>query len=78
MEIIYSIFSIQIVDDNYIHMKVDFPNNDEWVSYINNVLNNSLYKEEVDVNSINKILTLQTCTNRVDWQFLLVNAMLEE
>ena len=75
---IYEIFSVQIVDSNYMHMRVNFNDDKEWFSYISNVLDNSLYKEEIDIKSINKVLTLQTCTNRVDWEFLLVNARLVE
>ena len=77
---IYEIFSIQIVENinEYIHMKVDFNDDIEWQNYINSIIGNSLYKDNIDINKIHRILTLQTCTNRNDWQFLLVNARLVE
>ena len=77
---IFEIFSIQIVDgsSNYIHMQVDFNNKDEWENYINKVLANSLYKDDIDMSNTKKLLTLQTCTNRIDWQLLLINARLIE
>ena len=77
---IFEIFSIQIVDgsSNYIHMQVEFNNNDEWENYINKVLANSLYKDDIDISNTKRLLTLQTCTNRIDWQLLLVNARLIE
>lgn len=74
----YKIFSIQIVDSNYIHMKTEFNTNEEFISYLNNIMSNSLYKIDIDLNSIYRVLTLQTCTNRKDGEFLLVNAYLEK
>lgn len=73
---VYEIFSIQIVDSNYIHMKVDFNSDSSWYDYLNIVLNNSVFKEEIEVENISRVLTLQTCTNRYDGEFLLVNARL--
>ena len=72
----YEIFSIQIIDNNYIHMKLHFNNDEEWHNYLNDILEKSLYKENININNINKVLTLQTCTNRKDGEFLLVNARL--
>ena len=71
---LFEIFSIQIVDSNYIHMKVEFNNIEEWNSYLNYILNNSIYKEDIEVNDIDRVLTLQTCTNIKDGEYLLVNA----
>ena len=72
----YEIFSIQIVDSNYIHMKVDFNTDLEFNEYLDNVLANSLYKLDIDKSKVKRVLTLQTCTNRKDGQYLLVNASL--
>lgn len=72
----YEIFSIQIVDSNYIHMKVDFNTDSEFNEYLDNVLANSLYKLDIDKSKVKRVLTLQTCTNRKDGQYLLVNASL--
>ena len=72
----YEIFSIQIVDSNYIHMKVDFNTASEFNEYLDNVLANSLYKLDIDKSKVKRVLTLQTCTNRKDGQYLLVNASL--
>lgn len=73
----YEIFSIQIVDTDYIHMQLEFSES-EWKNYLNKVLKTSLYKEDINIDEVTKVLTLQTCTNRVDWEFLLVNARLVE
>lgn len=71
---LYEVFSIQIVSSNYIHMKVNFNSKKEWNDYLENILNNSIYKEDINIDNIDKVLTLQTCTNIEDGQFLLVNA----
>lgn len=74
---IYKVFSIQIVDNNYIHMKLDYQNEEEYKKYINSLLNNSIYKTNINIDEISKILTLQTCTNIKDNEYLLVNAALK-
>lgn len=74
----FEVFSVQIVDESsgYEHMIVEFNNDFEWSNHINNMLNNAIFKEDVDIDKVSRILTLQTCTNRVDWEFLLVHARL--
>ena len=70
------VFSVQIVDSNYIHMKVDFNNDYEFYDYLDNVLANSIYYREINYDEVSRVLTLQTCTNRKDLEYLLVNARL--
>ena len=70
---IYNVFSIQIVNKNYNHMNLSF-NDNKFVDYINNIKNNSIYYDNIDINNIKSILTLQTCTNQRDYEYLLVNA----
>ena len=57
-------------------MKVDFNTDSEFNEYLDNVLANSLYKLDIDKSKVKRVLTLQTCTNRKDGQYLLVNASL--
>ena len=73
---VYEVFSVQIVDSNYIHMKVDFNNDYEFYDYLDNVLANSIYYREINYDEVSRVLTLQTCTNRKDLEYLLVNARL--
>ena len=67
----YEIFSVQVVNNNN-HMKISFTDM-EWKLYLEDVFNNSIYSSDVDVDDINKFITLQTCTNNNDNEFLLVH-----
>ena len=58
------------------HMKVDFNNDHEFYDYLDNVLANSIYYREINYDEVSRVLTLQTCTNRKDLEYLLVNARL--
>ncbi len=61
----YEIFAIGIYSANFGYNKVDFNGKKDFDNYINRILDNSLYFEDI-VNSDSQILTLSTCSYEYD------------
>jgi len=68
---LYEVFSVQVVSNNN-HMQLSFTNT-EWYSYIESIISDSLYDTALNVDDIDQIITLQTCTNNIDGEFLLIH-----
>jgi sortase B len=54
----YQIFSIYITDNDF-----EYLNYDNWLKHIENIKYNSIYKEELNIKEVDKLLVLQTCFN---------------
>ena len=67
----YEIFSIQITNNNN-HMQVSFTDI-EWYLHLEDIINNSIYTTNTSIDDITKMITLQTCTNINDNEFLLIH-----
>ena len=73
----YEIFSIAKIDKNeYRHLIVSFNNSDELLNQYNWFKEISIYKSDIDLNSNDDVLILQTCTKNSN-EFILVIARKE-
>lgn len=59
---IYEVFSAYYVDPNYNYIIPNFDNKEEYISYLENIKNKSLFKSNININSDDKIITLSTCS----------------
>ena len=67
----YEIFSIQVTSNNN-HMQVSFTDL-EWYLYKEELINTSIYNIDTSIDDVTKMITLQTCTNVNDNEFLLIH-----
>lgn len=72
------IFSVMIVSNKTNkHMKLNFSEK-EWDSHLNWLINGSIYKTDVEVQSSDQIITIQTCYYGENDSFILVSAKKEK
>ena len=45
----------------------------EWYLHLEDIINNSIYTTNTSIDDITKMITLQTCTNINDNEFLLIH-----
>lgn len=70
----YKIFSVIITSPNeYRHTKINFTE-EEYIEHINWLKEQSIYNTNIDVNSKDKIIILQTCYYNPKNSYLLINA----
>lgn len=60
-EINYKIFSIYVTDINDDYIKTSFDNNEDHKKYLNSIIVKSIYNTNIEVDSVDNILTLSTC-----------------
>ena len=71
----YHVVAVKFVtDEDNEHMRITFKSNEEYLNHLNKLLNNTLYKDEIDVKSINQLLVLQACNFTPVRNYLLVIA----
>jgi len=81
-ELNYTIFAAYIYDDRHLLYSFDFAQEDVYASYLEEIKNmrsmNALIREDVEVTSQDKIITLVTCIGNQPEKRLLVQAVLEK
>ena len=73
----WQIFSAMVVkyDDNqYIHTKVEFKDDNDFINHIKWIKDNSLYDTNVEVSPSDRILTIQTCYYEPEGSYFIINA----
>lgn len=59
----YQVFSVYITDDNDDYINTKFNSQAEYEVFINQIQKKSIIENNIDVTSLNKIITLSTCNN---------------
>ena len=81
-ELNYTIFAAYIYDDRHLLYSFDFAQEEVYASYLEEIKNmrsmNALIREDVEVTSQDKIITLVTCIGNQPEKRLLVQAVLEQ
>ena len=75
----YEIFSVYVEPEDWSYLQVEFKNDEEYLSHLKMLKNNSMYDTKVEVSSSDKILILQTCSTKKEYKkykkkFLLIIA----
>lgn len=80
-ELKYTIFAAYIYDDRHLLYSFDFSQEEVYASYLEEILNmrsmNALVREDVEVTTEDKIITLVTCIGNQPEKRLLVQAVLD-
>lgn len=58
----YEIFSAYVNDANNVEFKFDFRNDDEYLKYLNEIKEKSIFSRDIDILSNERIVTLSTCS----------------
>lgn len=74
-EFTYEIFATCVVDAASNSYDISFTDNDEFLAYIDQELDCSLYNSSVDINEDDSIVTLSTCTGRTTAERLVVHGV---
>lgn len=76
-KLIYQIFGVYVMEPNDTEaISINFNTDDEFISYIDKIMNKSIYTSDLEVNNIDKILTLYTCSYGFDDARLIIHAKL--
>lgn len=62
----YEIFSVYIADNNYLHLKTSFLDDEAWLSHLNKLKEKSIYGTNISLSANDSIITLQTCLLKDD------------
>lgn len=71
--ITYEIFSIYLTNDNYEYSKINFNNDMDYLNHLNYLKSKSIYFNNLDLNSNDYVITLQTCMNDKHDNLLIIN-----
>lgn len=72
---LWKIFSVYVTNPDTYYMTIGFSSSNEYLNFLNNIKNKSIYDFRENINSDDKILTLSTCTN-LNTKRLVVHAKL--
>lgn len=76
-KLIYQIFGVYVMEPNDTEaISINFNTDDEFISYIDKIMNKSIYTSDLEVNNMDKILTLYTCSYEFDDARLIIHAKL--
>jgi sortase B len=74
---IYEVFSVYTADlNNEDYLKVDFKDENDYKKYINYIKDKSLYKNDIELNSNDNLITLYTCSYEFENARTIVHAKL--
>ena len=74
---IYEVFSVYTADlNNEDYLKVDFKDENDYKNYINYIIDKSLYKKDIELNSNDNLITLYTCSYEFENARTIVHAKL--
>ena len=68
---IWQIFSIYQVNTKYVSNPITFSSNIEFLSFVNDIKQSSIYDFHVSLNPSDKLLTLYTCGNNTSYRVIL-------
>lgn len=74
----WKVFSVYVVNADNETIKRNFPDDKEYVEYLNTIKERSLYPVDVEISADKKVITLVTCSYETDNSRTVVHAMLEE
>lgn len=63
----YEIFSVYVETSDFTYMNLNFNDEEDWYKHISKLKSKSLYNTNVEINSDDEILILQTCSNNKDY-----------
>lgn len=58
----YEVFSVYLEDSKDINLNINFKSNDEFIKYIKDIKEKSIYNKNLDMKKIDKLITLSTCS----------------
>src|SRR5574344_2600357 len=61
---LWQVFSVYHIPTTNDYLQIDFTNDDEYLLFLNNIKNRSIYNFNTTINEKDKILTLSTCYNK--------------
>lgn len=64
----YEIFSVYVETSDFTYMNMNFNDEASWYSHLLNLKKKSMYNTEVEINSDDEILIMQTCSNSDDYK----------
>lgn len=67
-KITYQIFSVYIETKDWSYMNIDFKSSTEWLNHLTKLKKKSMYDTGVDVSEYDKVLILQTCSHKKEFQ----------
>ncbi|MGG7099119.1 class B sortase [Clostridium sardiniense] len=73
----YEIFSAYVNDANNIEFKFDFRNDDEYLKYLNEIKEKSIFSRDTDILSNERIVTLSTCSYETDDARMIIHGRLK-
>lgn len=68
---IWQIFSIYQVNTKYVSNPITFSSDIEFLSFVNDIKQSSIYDFHVSLNPLDKLLTLYTCGNNTSYRVIL-------
>ena len=74
----WEVFSAYITDTNFYFIDTVFSSNDEWLDFLHNIQQKSLYTTDAKLSADDVILTLCTCTYEFDNARFVVHARLKQ
>ena len=63
---LWQVFSVYQVPQTSDYLKINFINNEDYISFLNMIMNRSVYNFNTTVNENDRIITLSTCHNKND------------
>lgn len=73
----YEIFSAYVNDANNVEFKFDFRNDDEYLKYIEEIKEKSIFNRDTDIISNDRIVTLSTCSYENDDARMVIHGRLK-
>lgn len=73
----YEIFSAYVNDANNVEFKFDFRNDDEYLKYLEEIKEKSIFNRDIDIISNERIVTLSTCSYENDDARMVIHGKLK-
>ncbi|MGG7213879.1 class B sortase [Clostridium nigeriense] len=71
----YTVFSVYVLHENEVSIDMNFNNDTDYLSYINELSNKSYFKKDIEFEPSKKIITLVTCSYEYDGARTIVHAI---
>jgi sortase B len=72
----WEVFSAYVTSTDFYYIETSFDNDEEWLEFINELQNKSLYQTDVTLNANDVVLTLSTCSYEFNGARFVVHARL--
>ncbi|WP_338631205.1 class B sortase [Clostridium baratii] len=73
----YEIFSSYISNAEYIDLKINFENDNEYLKYIDDIKKRSIFHRDMNIKSNDRIITLSTCSYEKDDARMIIHGRLK-